>query len=216
MFKHLTSAIMAFLTPVLITVHILTPSPSPTFLPSPSPTPIIENTCTRKDGTTFLSTANCDDFKASPSLIPKKSPSLKTATTADTDPPVLCKMSAECGGGTTTLKTSECANSVCCGFGNRWVFYKDKSKCVEDQKKDSDNWKAAADLMNQATQQSIDNQNRLMEIYKQQMENTVNNATSQMNGISNQPVNVPPINGTITDPNPKPTPIVPVGYGYSP
>ena len=53
--------------------------------------------------------------------------------TVDPDPPVLCNVSPNCGGGTTPLKKSECDNSVCCQIGNTWVFYKDKSKCTTDQ-----------------------------------------------------------------------------------
>ena len=55
------------------------------------------------------------------------------APTIDPDPPVLCNISANCGGGTTPLRQSECANSTCCQIGNNWVFYKDKNQCVQDQ-----------------------------------------------------------------------------------
>ncbi|MFA6569799.1 MAG: hypothetical protein WCT77_00990 [Bacteroidota bacterium] len=51
----------------------------------------------------------------------------------DSDPPVHCRMSAECGGGTTPLKQSECNNSTCCQIGDKWIFYKDKNQCDRDQ-----------------------------------------------------------------------------------
>ncbi len=59
---------------------------------------------------------------------------VNSVVTTATDPPVHCKISPECGGGTTPLKQSECANSICCGFpGGKWVFYKDKNQCIRDQ-----------------------------------------------------------------------------------
>lgn len=55
--------------------------------------------------------------------------------TVDPDPPVLCNVNPNCGGGTKPLKQSECNNSTCCGFPDgSWVFYKDKNQCIADQK----------------------------------------------------------------------------------
>jgi len=65
-------------------------------------------------------------------------PPPKVIATIDPDPPVHCKLSQECGGGTTPLKQSECASSTCCGFpGGKWVFYKDKNQCLKDQGQNS-------------------------------------------------------------------------------
>jgi hypothetical protein len=55
------------------------------------------------------------------------------APTTDPDPPVLCGISSNCGGGTTPLRQSECANSICCQIGDKWIFYKDKNQCIKDQ-----------------------------------------------------------------------------------
>jgi uncharacterized membrane protein YsdA (DUF1294 family) len=55
------------------------------------------------------------------------------APTVDPDPPVLCNVSPNCGGGTTPLRQSECNNSTCCQIGDKWIFYKDKVQCGRDQ-----------------------------------------------------------------------------------
>lgn len=55
------------------------------------------------------------------------------APTTDPDPPVLCPVNEKCGGETTPLRQSECANSTCCEINGKWVFYKDKSQCIKDQ-----------------------------------------------------------------------------------
>ena len=51
----------------------------------------------------------------------------------DPDLPVHCKVNENCGGGTIPLKQSECNNSTCCQIGDKWIFYKDKNKCKQDQ-----------------------------------------------------------------------------------
>ncbi len=58
---------------------------------------------------------------------------VRPIVTLDPDPPVLCRMSAECGGGTTPLRKSECDTSTCCQINGKWIFYKDKSQCLKDQ-----------------------------------------------------------------------------------
>jgi hypothetical protein len=73
-----------------------------------------------------------------PSSIPTPKPQVKGITTqtvkkVDSDPPVHCNVNANCGGGTTPLKKSECDNSICCQIGDKWIFYKDKNKCIADQ-----------------------------------------------------------------------------------
>jgi hypothetical protein len=55
------------------------------------------------------------------------------APTVDPDPPVLCNVNPNCGGGTTPLRQSECNNSTCCQIGDKWIFYKDKVQCGRDQ-----------------------------------------------------------------------------------
>lgn len=55
------------------------------------------------------------------------------APTRDPDPPVLCNVNSNCGGGTTPLRQSECNNSTCCQIGDKWIFYKDKNQCTQDQ-----------------------------------------------------------------------------------
>lgn len=88
-------------------------------------------------------------FRASPTPMPIPTFSMPTDTptpsttsvyvpqyvapTIDPDPPVLCRMSANCGGGTTPLRQSECNNSTCCQIGDKWIFYKDKVQCGRDQ-----------------------------------------------------------------------------------
>ncbi len=78
-----------------------------------------------------------------PTVTPSPTPTIPTQTTktyvvplptTDPDPIVSCNISANCGGGTTPLRQSECANSTCCGFsGGKWIFYKDKNQCTKDQ-----------------------------------------------------------------------------------
>lgn len=72
-----------------------------------------------------------------PTLItePTKIQQKYIAPVIDTDPPVHCKIHANCGGGTTPLKQSECNNSTCCQVGGKWIFYKDKNQCAQDQNK---------------------------------------------------------------------------------
>jgi len=67
---------------------------------------------------------------------PSPSPIIKQpkAVVKDIDPPVHCSVHTNCGGGTVPLKQSECSNSVCCQLGDRWVTYKDKNQCIQDQK----------------------------------------------------------------------------------
>lgn len=56
---------------------------------------------------------------------------------ANPEEPILCPLPVECGGGTIPLKRGECESSTCCGFlSGKWVFYKDKNQCIEDQKKE--------------------------------------------------------------------------------
>lgn len=54
-------------------------------------------------------------------------------TYVDPDPAISCNINVNCGGGTTSLKKSECSNSTCCQIGNKWIFYKDKNQCSKDQ-----------------------------------------------------------------------------------
>ena len=50
-------------------------------------------------------------------IIPtKKTVNYVVQPTTDPDPPVHCKISQECGGGTKPLRQSECRISTCCGF----------------------------------------------------------------------------------------------------
>jgi len=57
-------------------------------------------------------------------------PTLKPRTN-NSDPMVNCK-SDLCDGG--KIRQSECNSSTCCQIGNKWIFYLDKNKCIEDQK----------------------------------------------------------------------------------
>lgn len=97
-------------------VAILNPYNVPT-LPTPTPIPI-----------TF----------PSPTSKPTSTPIIvRPVVNVDPDPPVLCSISKECGGGTIPLKQSECANSVCCqNTPGYYVFYQDRSKgpCANSQK----------------------------------------------------------------------------------
>lgn len=71
-----------------------------------------------------------------PTLAPKV---YVSTPTPDPDPPVLCNVSPNCGGGTTPLRQNECSNSTCCQIGNKWIFYKDKNQCTQDQNTESIN-----------------------------------------------------------------------------
>ncbi len=51
----------------------------------------------------------------------------------DSDPFVNCNVNSNCGGGTKSVKNSECSNSTCCEVGGEWYFYTDKNKCAQDQ-----------------------------------------------------------------------------------
>ncbi len=62
-------------------------------------------------------------------------PSIKVeqyiSPTLDPDPIVDCK-STFCDGG--KVRKSECDTSTCCQINDKWIFYKDKNKCLSDQK----------------------------------------------------------------------------------
>lgn len=66
--------------------------------------------------------------------------------TIDLDPIVTCK-SDLCDGG--RIRQSECSNSTCCAINGKWIFYRDKNKCVTDQNQ----------YNNQSSQQLQNNQN---------------------------------------------------------
>jgi len=72
-----------------------------------------------------------------PTETPIPTPTIPTynyvAPTIDPNPPIHCKISSNCGGGTTPLRQSECNNSVCCQIGDKWIFYKDRNQCINDQ-----------------------------------------------------------------------------------
>ena len=74
-------------------------------------------------------------LKLSPKPTPKVVKYKTNNPTVDSDPPIHCNIGPNCGGGTIPLKKSECDNSTCCQIGNQWIFYKDRNKCTEDQKK---------------------------------------------------------------------------------
>jgi hypothetical protein len=46
---------------------------------------------------------------------------------------VTCRIDSQCGGGTIQLQRGVCENSTCCQIGDKWTFYQDKNKCVQDQ-----------------------------------------------------------------------------------
>lgn len=84
---------------------------------------------------------------------PTAMPTYKPVPTIDPNPPVLCNVSPNCGGGTTPLRQSECNNSTCCQIGDKWIFYKDKVQCGRDQ---ASQGKAPAPVVNN-NQQSAGN-----------------------------------------------------------
>lgn len=98
-------------------LYTISDRPSPVNLPKPK----------------VLSATSAPTPSYSPFPIPTQIPVYKPVVNADPDPPVHCKKSPECGGGTIPLKQSECAITVCCGVGGNWVFYRDKNKCLQDQ-----------------------------------------------------------------------------------
>lgn len=46
---------------------------------------------------------------------------------------VTCQIDSQCGGGSIQLQRGVCENSTCCQIGDKWTFYQDKNKCVQDQ-----------------------------------------------------------------------------------
>lgn len=56
---------------------------------------------------------------------PTAKPEVKSATSQrkSSDPIVNCQLSEECGGGTRTLKLSECNKTTCCQIGGSWYVY---------------------------------------------------------------------------------------------
>ena len=55
-------------------------------------------------------------------------------TTQDNDPIVNCLITPECGGGTKTLKSSECKNVTCCQLNEGWFLYSSREQCSQAQK----------------------------------------------------------------------------------
>jgi hypothetical protein len=79
--------------------------------------------------------------ESTPTPVLRITPIPESTTKAETkdkvinnDPNIYCKVATECGGGTKLLKQSVCNNSICCQIGDKWIFYTDKNKCLEDQK----------------------------------------------------------------------------------
>jgi len=100
--------------------------PTPTNLPTPTQ-PIFVEDCVVNGVIVHQSKEACDILTSTP-------PSQKTyivQPAVDSDPPVHCQIHANCGGGTTPLKKSECEKSICCGS----TFYKDisQSPCANTQ-----------------------------------------------------------------------------------
>ena len=46
---------------------------------------------------------------------------------------ITCQIDSQCGGGSIQLQRGVCENSTCCQIGDKWTFYQDKNKCVQDQ-----------------------------------------------------------------------------------
>lgn len=68
-------------------------------------------------------------------------------STPNPNPMVYCNVHPNCGGGTKLLKQNECSSSTCCGFSDgRWIFYKDKTQCSEDQQNSQPNNKTTTNL----------------------------------------------------------------------
>lgn len=72
-----------------------------------------------------------------------------TPLIADSDPIIDCE-SDLCDGG--RIRQSECRNSVCCQIGDKWIFYKNKDKCKQDQ---TEYW-ASLGEGNQGLSQKVD------------------------------------------------------------
>jgi len=51
----------------------------------------------------------------------------------NSDPIVTCLIHTDCGGGSRSLKQSDCNNTTCCQIGGKWYFYLNKSQCINDQ-----------------------------------------------------------------------------------
>lgn len=64
-----------------------------------------------------------------PTIIPTTI--IYSSPTSDPEPIIKCNISSNCGGGFVELRQSICNNSTCCHVGNKWVFYQDKTQCVQ-------------------------------------------------------------------------------------
>jgi hypothetical protein len=119
------------------------------------------------------------------------------------DPPVLCNIDAKCGGGTTPLKQSECNNSTCCQIGNKWIFYKNKSQCIQDQNayngNNTNNSKSGLILCVKSFGSFWDTQS--------DCDSTPNTAPAQPNSQSNTPVPT-----TAPQPTQQPQPVDATAY----
>lgn len=62
---------------------------------------------------------------AKPQVTPKPSPY---------DGKINCGINDKCGGGSIRLTKEECEMTTCCEINSSWSFYRDKTKCSEDQK----------------------------------------------------------------------------------
>jgi len=73
----------------------------------------------------------------SPTLIPittqKNTKIITPIPTIDPDPVISCSLNEKCGGGTISMRRSECSNTTCCEIAGKWVVYKDRNQCTKDQ-----------------------------------------------------------------------------------
>jgi len=134
----------------------------------------------------------------------KKSNSPKPSV--DTDPIVDCQINANCGGGTSKMRSSACSKTTCCQVWGTWSSYPSLDTCKAEQEKEYalirvkieavENYKFELPPLNTSAFDTSD-------------------AIQKMQDIVNQPSNIPDYKYSpipIITPTPSPSPKVPVGF----
>ena len=107
----------------------------PIFLvPTYTPTPTVTNKQIKGISTSTSSLIDCigpdeKHFKTTETECKK----FNDAWGKPVDYIVTCNVSSNCGGGTRSLKKSECDNSTCCQIGDKWYYYPTKTACTQAQ-----------------------------------------------------------------------------------
>lgn len=146
-------------------------------------------------------------IQVSPSVIPTQAPTStsipKKPVVVNSDPVISCTVNALCGGGTKSMKTSECNASICCGFlNNQWILYPNKSACIDAQYKENQSTVTNNSVPNNAVWPTI---------------RIIPTPILIINTPNPWPTTAPfvvqPIDGTIHENNPTPTSGIPYGFG---